>query len=151
VGAVVCLGLLVAGCSNAVSLDSPALSGTHAAACRHLTRGLPGSVDDQTRRTVTPSGAHGAAWGDPAIVLTCGVPRPHGLTRAATCQVTNGVGWYIPLHQMTGQPRDITMTTVGRAEYVEVQIPADYWPPAPTMADLAPAIKRAIREVRPCV
>jgi hypothetical protein len=43
------------------------------------------------------------------------------------------------------------MTTVGRAEYVEVQVPADYFPPANTMVDLAPAVKQTIRQVRPCV
>ena len=43
------------------------------------------------------------------------------------------------------------MTTVGRAEFVEVRIPADYWPPANTMVDLAPSLESTIREVRPCV
>jgi len=45
----------------------------------------------------------------------------------------------------------ISMTTVGRAENVEVRLPRDYFPPAAAMADLAPAIKATIRDVRPCV
>jgi hypothetical protein len=52
---------------------------------------------------------------------------------------------------MQGKPTDITMTTVGRAQYVEVRLPVDYWPPAAAMVDLAPAIKRTVREVRPCL
>jgi hypothetical protein len=43
------------------------------------------------------------------------------------------------------------MTTVGRAQNVEVSIPSDYFPPATAMVDLAPAIKRTIRDVRPCL
>jgi hypothetical protein len=40
---------------------------------------------------------------------------------------------------------------VGRAQNVEVQVPSEYFPPAATMVDLAPAIKGTIREVRPCL
>jgi hypothetical protein len=43
------------------------------------------------------------------------------------------------------------MTTVGRAQYVEVRIPEQLFPPAPTMADLAPSIRGTIRQVHPCV
>jgi hypothetical protein len=65
--------------------------------------------------------------------------------------VANGVGWFIPESQQTGHPADITMTTVGRAQNVEVRVPAAYFPPVNAMVDLAPALKRTIREVRPCV
>jgi hypothetical protein len=43
------------------------------------------------------------------------------------------------------------MTTVGRASNVEVRIPEDYFPPAAAMVDLAPALKRTVRELRPCL
>jgi hypothetical protein len=43
------------------------------------------------------------------------------------------------------------MTTIGRAENVEVRVPQRYFPPVATMVDLAPALKRAIPLVRPCV
>ncbi len=153
VGAVVCVGVLVAagGCSDTVSIDSPALHGADAAACRALVHALPARVDDQVRRKVQPADAYGAAWGDPPIALRCGVGRPAGFDKFSTCQVTNGVGWFIPEDEMTGRPTDIVMTTVGRAQNVEVRIPADYFPPAATMADLAPAVKSSIREVQPCV
>jgi hypothetical protein len=79
------------------------------------------------------------------------VPRPEGLDAVAQCQTVNGVDWYIPESQQSGRPQRITMTTVGRAEYVEVRIPADYFPPANTMVDLAPAVKQAIPQVKPCI
>lgn len=154
-GAVACLGLLAAlgGCGSqtAVGIHSPTLRGADAAACRKLVDSLPETVADQKRRPVRPAHAYGAAWGDPAIVLRCGVGRPAGFDRFSTCQVTNGVGWYIPEDQITGQPNDIVMTTVGREQNVEVRIPADYFPPAATMVDLASAIKSSVREVKPCL
>jgi len=145
------LAVLAAGCSDALTLDAPALSGADARACAALMAALPRRVADQPRRRVDDGGGHAAAWGDPAIELRCGVARPPGLDRFAACQVANGVGWFIPDRQQTGRPEDITMTTVGRAQNVEVRVPARYFPPVETMVDLAPALKRTIREVRPCV
>ena len=153
VGAVVCAAtlLLATGCSGPVPVDAPALSGADARACRALVAALPDHVDDLARDEVDTGDGFGAAWGDPAIELRCGVPVPKGFDQFATCQVTNGVAWYIPESQQTGRPGPVTMTTVGRAQNVEVRIPEDYFPPANTMVDLAPAVKRTLREVRPCV
>lgn len=142
--------LLSAGCSDAVSLDAPALTGTAARSCAALVKALPDHVADQPLRTVDTGDGYGAAWGDPAVELRCGVRRPAGFDRFAMCQTTNGVDWFVPESQQTGQRTDITMTVVGRAEYVEVRLPEDYWPPATAMVDLAPAVKRALRDVRPC-
>ena len=134
-----------------MAVDAPRPQGRAAADCRALVRALPSHVADQKRRDVSPSGALAAAWGDPAIVLRCGVPRPTGLDKFAACQVTNGVGWFIPEDQITGSATDITMTTVGRETYVQVQLPSDYFPPAAAMADLAPALKRTVPQVKPCL
>jgi hypothetical protein len=153
VGAVACLGLaLLTGCSaGPLEVDAPAAHGQDAQACRALLGALPKRVDDQRRRRVDAGGGYAAAWGDPAIELRCGVRRPKGLTKFATCQVTNRVGWFIPASEITGQRHEIVMTTVGRAQYVEVRIPEQLFPPAPTMADLAPSIRGTIRQVHPCV
>jgi uncharacterized protein DUF3515 len=130
---------------------APSKSGRDARACAALVKALPERVADQPRRAVDAGPGYAAAWGDPAIELRCGVPAPHGFDRFSDCQDTDGVGWFIPQAQQTGRPVEITMTTIGRAQNVEVRIPADYFPPAATMVDLAPALKRTIREVRPCV
>jgi hypothetical protein len=144
--------LLTAGCAGGpVHLDAPALSGADARACQAFVDALPSKVADLPRVDADTGQGFGAAWGDPAIELRCGVRRPDGLTATAHCEVANGVGWYIPDSQQSGRPTDITMTTVGRAEYVEVRIPADYWPPVNAMVDLGPAVKKAIPDVRPCV
>jgi Protein of unknown function (DUF3515) len=147
----VLLAALGSGCSRTLTVDAPPASGADSRACTALIEGLPRRVADQPERRVDARGGYAAAWGDPPIELRCGVPRPKGSDRFASCQVANGVGWFIPESQQTGQPVDITMTTVGRALNVEVRVPAAYFPPVNAMVDLAPALKRAIREVRPCV
>ncbi len=108
-------------------------------------------MDGAEQRTVEPAGGQAAAWGDPAIVLRCGVRMPESFDRFAACQETNGVGWFIPEEQMTGAPESITMTTIGRSVNVEVSLPPEHWPPAAAMVDLAPAIKKTVAETDPCV
>lgn len=142
--------VLLGGCSHVVTIDSGTLDADQARDCRALVEALPGHVDDQKRRAVQPKGAYGAAWGDPAIVLTCGVAKPPGLNKFSSCTVANGVGWFIPVRQSNGQAGEIDMTTIGRKDFVTVSIPKQYFPPAATMADLSQAIKRAIPDVRPC-
>jgi hypothetical protein len=141
---------LAAGCSDTVGVDAPEVSGQRERACAALVDALPDHVADQPQREVDAGDGYGAAWGDPAIVLRCGVTRPEGFDRAAACQTANGVDWYVPESQQTGRAEDITMTSVGRAEYVEVQVPKEYFPPATAMVDLGPALKRTMRSVRPC-
>jgi hypothetical protein len=142
---------MATGCSDTVSVNAPPVSGADARACQSLVRALPDSVADQPRRPVDDNGAYAAAWGDPEIVLRCGVPTPRGFDKFATCQVTNGVAWFIPESQTQGRRVDVVMTTIGRSQNVEVAIPSDYFPPANAMVDLAAAVKRTIREEKPCL
>ena len=154
-GAVASVALLLvvaSGCgSSDVRIDAPALKGADASACASLVKALPEAVSDQPRRRVEPENAYGASWGDPAIVLRCGVPMPAGFDKFAACQVTNEVGWFVPEAQIEEQSADVVMTTIGFEQNVEVRLPADYRPPAAAMVDLADAIKDSIREVRPCL
>ena len=155
VGAVACLVLLAAlvtGCgSSKVEVDSPDLSGADAKACAKLVDALPSAVSDELRRPVEPEDAYGAAWGDPAIVLRCGVPMPDGFDRFATCQVANGVGWFLPESQIEDQGADVVLTTIGFEQNVELKLPARYRPPAAALVDVADAVKQSIREIEPCV
>ena len=145
------LALPLAGCGDEnVAIAGPKPTGETAKECGALVDALPDAVDDLLRRPVTPKDAAGAAWGDPAIVLRCGVPEPKGFTKYSTCQIVDGVAWFIPDVQITGAPVDITMTTVGRSANVEVRLPKEYFPPAQAMVDLAPAIKRTTTNEKPC-
>jgi hypothetical protein len=153
-GVVACLGglgLLASACGGGpVEVETPDLEGEAASTCEALLDALPATVDGAERRDVEPAGAPAAAWGDPAIVLRCGVPMPEEFDEFAACQETNGVGWFIPEEQLTGR-QQITMTTIGRAVNVEVRLPEEHHPPANTMVDLAPAINETVEETDPCV
>jgi len=153
VGAVSCLGLLlVVGCgADAVSVDPPRVTDDEAETCGALVDALPDAVADELRRPVEPATASAAAWGDPPVVLRCGVETPAGFDRFATCQETNGVGWFVPDAAIEDQDSDVVMTTIGRTVNVEVVVPGSRRPPAAAMVDLAGAIKRTVPEVDPCV
>lgn len=146
------LGLALAGCgSDEVPVDSPAVSADVRAVCERLVATLPDTVSDQQRRPVDPEDALGAAWGDPAITLTCGVAMPDDFDEFSTCQEANGVGWYIPDEATEDQGADVVMTTVGFEPVVRVQLPARYRPPAAAMVDLAAPLRRTLEQVQPCV
>ena len=70
------------------------------AACQRVTDALPDSVADQGRRSTQPAEALGGAWGDPPIVLQCGVDVPADFTRTSACQEADGVGWFVPDSQI---------------------------------------------------
>jgi hypothetical protein len=113
---------------------------------------LPEQVADQDPRPVEPESDWAAAWGDPAIVLTCGGPPATGFKRISTCTTVNGVDWFIPEEQLeTDQPIDLTMTTVNREQVVQVLLPAAHWPPATTLADLSSVVRKNTEKTGSCV
>ena len=145
-GAASCLALLVAasGCGmTAVEVDGPTRGPRE---CTGLLAALPATVDGQQRRDVEPAGALAAAWGDPAIVLRCGVPEPPALTASSPCAEVNGVGWFAEQRE-----DGYRFTTIGRAAYVSVQVPYEYEPAADALVDLASAVRRSVPEREPCV
>jgi hypothetical protein len=134
-----------------VGVDDPEPSGENAAACAALIEALPESVADQLRRSTEPADAPAAAWGNPPIVLTCGVGAPKDFTPESSCLTVNGVDWHIPEEQLDSIEKvDLTMTVVNRAQHVEVVLPHDYAPPAATLADLAKPIKHTIKRTGRC-
>ncbi|MFF7052441.1 DUF3515 domain-containing protein [Streptomyces griseorubiginosus] len=139
--------ITIAGCSSAddgtrAAVPSP---GTEVAGlCVNLDKALPSKVDGQDRRDPEPASALTAGWGDPAIILRCGVQRPSKMDDPEADGVeVNGVGWLL-------EKRDdgsFRFTTTLRKAYVEVTIPekrtGDGMAP---LVDLAPAVKKTIPE-----
>jgi len=101
-GAVACaLLVLLAGCGGGpVDVAGPAPSAADAEACAPFLDALPDEVAGEERREVDPGDRSFAAWGDPAIVLACGVPMPSGYQPGATCMRADDVDWYIPDTQL---------------------------------------------------
>lgn len=86
-------------------------------ACAAALRQLPPTV---LSKAPGPSPAEGsAAWGDPAIVLRCGLPEQGPTTRP--CVTVNEVDWVI---DDSGDP--LRFVTYGRAPAMEVLVPTAY-------------------------
>ncbi len=142
-------------CSGPVDVDSvDAGSGT--AACEKLVDDLPDNVVDLDRREVDPDNGLSAAWGDPSIVLRCGVERPAGLVPTSFCFVVNDVGWYAedeagPLDGTSQPTGSVVFTTIGRSPYVEMTVPeAEDRSPVDPLTDVATAVQAHTQVDQPC-
>jgi hypothetical protein len=146
-GGVAVSAVLLAGCGGPGPVpvgSAPAPKGVRAECSRLIAR-LPSQVAGQDRRDVTPTSALAGAWGDPAIVVRCGVPRPAALRPTSYCFEVDRIGWLATQHgrpvsttsQITGT---LDFTTIGRSVYVEVSVPDAYRPQADALADLARAV-----------
>jgi hypothetical protein len=74
-----------------VGIDAPAGA---TAACRSVMAALPQSLGDLARRPTLGDASASAAWGDPAVVLRCGLSDPQGLDCSAALTVVDGVSWW---------------------------------------------------------
>ena len=105
----------------------------------------------EQQRLVSPAAALGGAWGDPAIVLRCGVPAPE-LSATAECLEANGVGWYVESSDEGDPEADATVTAAGYRPVVTVEVPGDYQPEgvASVTASLAPMVEDHLELVDEC-
>lgn len=137
-----CAVLLLAGCTQAVSLDAAPDAANPE--CAEVTVRLPDTVAGQSMRQ-TDAQATGA-WGDPAtILLRCGVPIPGPTT--AHCVSANGIDWVI---DDSDAPQTLRYTTFGRAPATEIVIDHTEVSDATVLADLAEAIK-VIPQTKKCL
>lgn len=67
--------------------------GAAAASCKDLMSALPDTLGGAQRRTLVMPVDGVAAWGDPAVILRCGVPTPAELTCSASLQGVDTVDW----------------------------------------------------------
>ncbi len=146
---------LAAGCSGQVDVVAPRPTGITKEQCVALIAAVPDQVAGQGQRAVTPDDALAAAWGDPAIVLRCGVQRPALLRRDSACFAVNDVGWFAehggrPVTGRTAVEGDVVFTTIGRSAYVELTVPSDYEPAADALVDVAEAVARETSYPNPC-
>ena len=126
-------------------VDVPPATPAADASCPALMKALPLELTQQPSRRVKSETPYAYAWGDPAIVLICGVDRPAGYTVGASAIQINGVQWYVD----TADPESTVWTTVDRPVYVQITLPADV-DSAPVTA-LTPQIAAALpyREPQP--
>ncbi|MCW2786770.1 MAG: hypothetical protein JWP74_3287 [Marmoricola sp.] len=134
------------GSAHVGSFDAPR---SDRAACRALLTALPAKVDGKRSRTTSGS-RYAAAWGNPAIVLRCGVGVPAGFNKFSACQRADGVDWFVPDSAYKDQQADVILTTVGRSPRLDLLVPGRDRPPLAAMVDLAATIKAHSRSISPC-
>ncbi|MDQ1625279.1 MAG: hypothetical protein QOJ49_777 [Actinomycetota bacterium] len=96
-------------------------------------------MDGRHRRGTTPKSPLTAAWGDPAVVLRCGVGAPPGLVATSEVLEIDGVEWFL-----ADSAPGYRFSTVRRVAVVEVRVPASV-PRAEATApltDLATVVRR---------
>ena len=146
--------LLLAACSpGLVEIDEADLSEADRAACEAVVEDLPDTLAGELRRSVDPDDALGAAWGDPAYVLTCGVAAPSDYEPTAQCSVVKGVGWYVTDDQLSDLGEDATPVALSLTPLVEVEVPAGYRTEGidRALAELAPVLKKHLGEGLSCL
>jgi len=137
--------LLLSACSHAkhlapVAVAPPSPSGAARAACERLYGALPATIGENAhRRTTSPASDFDAAWGDPAIVLTCGGAPPKPPLIGAGELTVNGVDWFA---QPAGS--SVQWFALKREVSVRVDIPISYRAHESVLADLSTVVAPAI-------
>ncbi|GGU05578.1 MULTISPECIES: DUF3515 domain-containing protein [Streptomyces] len=136
--------LTAAGCSSTnakASVPVPSPPAEEAAFCQALAKELPGTVAGLERNDPEPDSELTAGWGDAAIVLRCGVPRPEKMTDPQAQGVSvDGVRWMVERREGDG-PR---FTSVYREAYIEVTLDERYAHDAAPLVDLAAPVKQTV-------
>ena len=131
-----------AGALGPVAVPAPPSSAAAARGCPAVISHLPVVLAGRQSRPAQSVSPYVAAWGDPPIVLRCGVPRPVAFVRTSSLTVVNGVQWLAER-----RPGAVLWTAVDREVYVEVSVPAAYTSAA--VVDLSGALTQALPARRP--
>ena len=119
-------------------VEVPPVTPEAEASCPGLMSTLPLELTGELSRTVDSDSLFAYAWGEPPIVLVCGVDRPAGYVAGVSAIQINGVQWYVD----TDDPDTTVWTTVDRPVYVQISLPASV-DSAPVTA-LTPQIAQAL-------
>lgn len=135
--------LLLAACSSTLDVDTYPTQPRTGVDCKALYADLPRTIAGQ--KSVAVADHIAAGWGDPPIVLRCGVDEPAEGSPAAPCDTVAGVGW---VAETTADGR--LFTAVGRKFAVSVEVPKAREPATRVLADLARSIDKHDPSEHPC-
>jgi hypothetical protein len=100
-------------------VDVPPVTPEADAACPALMAALPLDLQGEPSRRVDSDSPFAYAWGEPPVVLVCGVAPPDGYVVGAAAIQINGVQWYVD----TSDPESTVWTTIDRPVHVQVTLP----------------------------
>ena len=130
----------VAGCGRTLSIEENLL-GQPPVSCAQVIAALPIEVGGQPARVTESDANNVAAWGDPPIVLTCGIELPVAYEQTSTLADVSGISWLPePLENGT------LFTTIGRNPRVQVAVPSWVQSPSSVLSELAPSLLTATQQ-----
>jgi hypothetical protein len=132
----------------ALTPAAPPHAADQAGPCAKVLEQLPVQLGALKPRVVHthPDSPFVVAWGDPAVVLACGVDRPKSLHAGSTAQYfTNGPASG-PYYDVTSSDGGNVWTTVDRGPYISITVPSAY-----QGADVVPPLSEAIANALPAV
>lgn len=119
----------MAACSAPVSVQAPSMTSR----CEDILSDTPIRLLGELQRETTPRDAAAIAWGDPPIVLACGVDD--STPPDAQVITVDGVDWVAEQSDA-----GTIFTTFGREPTLQVRVPAEYRPEVDAVAELTPSL-----------
>ena len=104
-----------------VKVPTPPVTPEAQQTCPALMSTLPLQLNDEPSRRVESASPFAYAWGQPPVVLICGVGRPATLGPTSGLIQINGVQWFVD----TSSADKVVWTAVDRPVYVQVTVSAD--------------------------
>ena len=134
-------GSVTSGPLPAVTAAVPGHAKQQAANCTKLLEALPVSLGALNPRIVhtTPSTPFVVAWGQPAVVLSCGVARPTDLRPGSGVEFRTSGTAGSPSYDVSFADNANVWTTVDRAPYIAIRFPPGVQP-----ANYLPTLSKAI-------
>jgi hypothetical protein len=103
-----------------LDVPTPPVTAQANQSCPQLVQSVPSRLVGEPARRVRSVSPYVRAWGDPAVVLICGVPRPARFVVGAALIQIDQVQWFVD----TSDPNTVVWTAVDRPVYVQVRVPA---------------------------
>jgi hypothetical protein len=126
-----------------LSVPTPPLTADADTSCPRLVQAVPARLVDEPARKVRSASPYVRAWGDPAVVLVCGVPRPAKFVIGASLIQIDQVQWFVD----TSDPDTVVWTAVDRPVYVQVRVPAST--DSASVTELTGTISKVLPAVKP--
>lgn len=137
-----------AGALPPVTASAPPHAAAEAGPCGQVLSQLPidiGTLDQRVVHT-RPDSPFVVAWGEPAVVLACGVDRPKALHPGSSEQVFDAGDLAGPYYMVSSAGDANVYTIIDRAPYISITIPAKY-----QAATLLPTLVGAVGKALPAV
>ncbi|MDA2988586.1 MAG: hypothetical protein O2815_05845 [Actinomycetota bacterium] len=121
--------LALTACSRPVAVQAPDAS----VECEPVLSASPIRLLGELQRETTPRNAAAIAWGDPPIVLACGID--HEVPADAQVITIEGIDW-VAEETDTGT----VFTTLSLVPTIQLRVPANYRPEVDAVVEITPAL-----------